>query len=455
MTVAPARRVALAVLARVRRDQAFSGPVLAGELADAHLSPQDSGLVTRLVSGVLSTSGVLDEALGRYLRQKPEPRVADVLRLAAYELLYGRAPSYAVVDQAVVAVRRVRPQAAGMANAVLRRLADDAASFPWGDPAHDRDALARATGHPRWIVDLAIDALGQSHAGDMLQSGLEPAPSYVRLDPFAGDRDRTIAGLAPAEPMPAPPDEDCLRLGAPAHAYSASEDGPRAWFAMDAAAQMAPALCRPQDGERICDLGAGRGNKTVCLQAIAVRSGGPASITAADLHAHKLRGLRERLETSGVPGVTTVAADIVDLAADAAFRMSFDTVLLDAPCTGLGTLRRYPEKRWRIGSDDVERMATVQDVLLNAASELVRPGGRLVYSTCSVAPSENGGTVERFCSTEAGSHFSRSRVDDQVPREWEMFVDADGCFQSWPTVGGPDGHFVAVLHREESAAGPK
>ena len=454
MTVAPARRVALAVLARVRRDQAFSGPVLAAELADARLSPQDSGLVTRLVSGVLSTSGVLDQALDRHLRQKPEPRVADVLRLAAYELLYGRAPSYAVVDQAVVAVRRVRPQASGMTNAVLRRLAEDAATFPWGDPAHDRDALARATGHPRWIVDLAIDALGPSHAGEMLQSGLEPAPSYVRLDPFAGDRGQTMAGLAPAEPTPAPPDEDCLRLGAPAHAYSAP-DGPRGWFAMDAAAQMAPALCRPRDGERICDLGAGRGNKTVCLQAIAVRSGGPASITAADHHAHKVRGLRERLEASGVPGVTTIAADIVDLAADSALRASFDTVLLDAPCTGLGTLRRYPEKRWRVGPDDVERMAALQDILLHAASELVRPGGRLVYSTCSVAPSENGGTVGRFCSTEAGTHFSRSPVGELEPREWEMFVDADGCFQSWPTIGGPDGHFVAVLHREQSATGPK
>jgi 16S rRNA (cytosine967-C5)-methyltransferase len=445
MTVAPARRAALKVLGRVRRDSAFAGAALASELRGSGLDVKDSALATRLVYGVLSASGILDEAIARYAHKAPEPRLADVLRLAAYELLYGRAPAYAVVDQAVASVRAIRPQAAGMANAVLRRLAADAELFPWGDPARDRDALGRLTATPRWVVDLTLDALGDTAGRQALAASLEPSPSYVRLDPFARPRDEALADLAPAEPRQSPPDPDCFVLGEPARLYS-REAPSSGWFAMDAAAQMAPALCAARPGEAVLDIGAGRGNKTLCLQVEAVRAGGVADITAVDLHEHKVRLLRERLDRSGVPGVTVLLADALDLAA-ALGPASFDAVLLDAPCTGLGTVRRYPEKRWRLDPGDVDRMATLQEALLAEAADRVRPDGRLVYSTCSLAPRENGGVVGRFLEGPRGAAYALEHVGGRVPAEWEMFVDDGGCFQSWPSDGGPDGHYVAVMRR--------
>lgn len=443
MSVAPARRIALKVLGRVRRDEAFSGPVLAAELAAASLSPDDAALATRLTYGVLASVGVLDEALGRYAKGPLEPRVRDALRLAAYELLFGHAPGYAVVDQAVESVRAVRPQAAGLANAVMRRLAESAPSFPWGDPATDRDALARLSAHPRWIVDLVLNDLGEEAGRQMLGCGTEPAPTYVRLDPFAADTGATLVALASSEPVPAPPDADCYRLGRPSAAYRSAASG--GWFAMDAAAQMAPRACAPVAGARVLDLGAGRGNKTICLQAIARRSGGPAHVTTVDVHAGKVDALRRRLDTSGVPDVDTTRGDAL-----AVFELfgadAFDTVLLDAPCTGLGTLRRYPEKRWRLDPGAPERMAEIQIPMLRAAAAVVRPGGRVVYSTCSVARAENEAVIEGFLAGAPG--FARESLRDVVPDEWAGFVTDAGMFQSWPTSEGPDGHFVAALRRE-------
>lgn len=444
MTLAPAREVALRVLGRVRRDRSYLGPVLSAELATTTLDAQDVSLVTRLVHGVLASTGVLDDVISRHTRRFPEPRVADALRLGVYELLFARAPSYAVVDQTVDAVRHARREAAPMANAVMRRVAEEAASFPWGDPLTDLDALARQTAHPRWIVDEFIRSLGPERARQALSAASEPAPTYIRLDTFAADRSVTLRALAAAEPCQSPPDPDCYLLETPARAYSAAAR--RGWFAMDAAAQMAPLLLAPAPNEHVLDAGAGRGNKTLCLQSIAVRDGSPAHITAVDLHDHKTAALKERLLDSGVPGVTCVTADARCLA-ERFPGQPFDAVLVDAPCTGLGTLRRYPEKRWRLAPGDVLRMPALQRELLGSAALVVRPGGRLVYSTCSVAEAENRGVVDAFLGSAAGAGFRVEDVRQHVTGAWDMFVDADGCFRSWPTVGGPDGHYVAVLRK--------
>lgn len=444
VTLAPARESALRVLGRIRRDRSFLGPVLSAELASSTLDPKDIALITRLVHGVLASSGVLDAAIARHARRSPEPLVADALRLGTYELLFARAPAYAVVDQTVDAVRRVRRQAAPMANAVMRRIAEDSASFPWGDPLTDLDALARQTAHPRWLVDVLFESLGAERAREALYAAGEPAPAYIRLDPFSAERTATLEALEAAAPLPSPPDPDCYVLESPARAYT--EQGRRGWFAMDAAAQMAPALLGPAPDEELLDLGSGRGNKTICLQSIAIRRGGPAHITALDLHEHKTSALKERLAGSSVPGVTCVTADALHLTGRLQDR-TFDAVLVDAPCTGLGTLRRYPEKRWRLTPDDIPRMAILQRALLESAASVVRPGGRLVYSTCSVAAAENRDVVQAFLGSAAGAGFCLQDVRPGIAAAWEMFVDADGCFQSWPRPGGPDGHYVAVLRR--------
>lgn len=447
VTVAPARIAALHVLARVRRDGAFSGPVLAGELSRAGLSADDVALATRLTYGTIGAEGVLDDALEPHLRGAVEPRIRDVLRLATFELLFGRAPAYAVVDQAVDAARHVRPQAAGLVNAVVRRVSERAADFPWGDPDTDLDALARLAGHPRWILDVAAASLGEQAAREMFACGLEPAPTFVRLDPFAEERAVTLAALGPGQPAPYPPDPDCRLLEHPRAVFGAA-GSLRGWFAMDAAAQMAPRVVAPVSGMRILDVGAGRGNKTVCLQALAVEAGGPAEITALDLHENKSAALMCRLEESGVPGVSVVTADATELPAHFGAD-AFDAVLVDAPCSGLGTLRRYPEKRWRITPRTSQRMHPLQLEFITAAARVTRLGGSVVYSTCSVAREENAGVIDDFLASDVGRGFVLEPLDEVIPAEWGTFRDERGCFQSWARSGGPDGHFVARLRRTE------
>ena len=446
MTVAAARRVALKALGRIRRDAAFSGPVLAAEISRAELSPEDVALATRLTYGVLAAQGVLDDVIGRHSHGQLEPLVRDALRLAAFEILFGRTPVYAVVDQAVSAVRRVRPQAAGLANAVLRRVAADAEEFPWGDPTTELNALARAAAHPRWIVDLVLRDLGEARGREMLGTGIDAAPTYVRLDPFAEKPATTLLTLETASPRPSPPDIDCLRLGTPAAALRRPAPG---WFPMDAAAQMAPAACRTGPGVRVLEIGAGRGNKTVCLQSIALRRGGPADILALDVHDAKTSQLRDRLATSRVPGVRAVTGDALGLDEILRAEGPFDVALLDAPCSGLGTLRRYPEKRWRLSPDTPERMSALQLSLLVAAASSVGAHGRVVYSTCSVARLENDDVVDAFLEGETGVDFEIEPLGELVPAEWSHFTTRRGCFQSWPTAGGPDGHYVAVLRRTD------
>jgi 16S rRNA (cytosine967-C5)-methyltransferase len=177
-----------------------------------------------------------------------------------------------------------------------------------------------------------------------------------------------------------------------------------------------------------------------------VRSGGPARITAIDRHPGKMARLQGRMRESSVPEVTAVVADVTTPGwADELG--GFDAVLIDAPCTGLGTLRRYPEKRWRLMPQDLRRMADLQLTMLRRVAPAVRPGGRLVYATCSVARAENGDVLDAFAQTPEGRGFAAERIDALVPAEWQAFIDEAGRFRSWPMPGGPDGHFVARLRR--------
>ncbi len=451
MSVAPARAIALKVLGAARERDAYVAPVLESHLERSALSEPDHALVTRLVRGVTETVGVLDDAIDSRLT-KPravEPRVRDALRLAAYELLFMRTPARAAVHQGVEAVRRVRPQAAGLANAVLRRLAADAETFPWGDPETDLGVLARGTGHPLWLAEMVANDAGPDAARRMLVADGEPAPLYVRHNPFVAPLDEALAVLEAdgAGPSAAPPDALSFVVADERAAVRGRALADGYFLVTDAAAQLAPLATRPEPGGSVLDAGSGRGTKTIALQALAVAAGAPANIVSLDLHAFKTALLRERLDGLGVPGITAVTADMLAPVGVPVPEGGFDAVLLDAPCTGLGTLRRHPELRWRVLPGDVERMADLQGRMLEAAASLVRPGGHVVYSTCSVTRAENDRVIEAFLGRH-GDRFATSSVADIVPAVWQRFMTPEGWFRSIPEPGGPDGHFVARLERQ-------
>ncbi|MFA5843647.1 MAG: transcription antitermination factor NusB [Coriobacteriia bacterium] len=452
VTVAPARSAALEVVRRVREKQAFASEVLDTVLRARSLREDDAALATRLAYGTVQSAGTLDEALDEHLRSPSsvEPRVRDILRLGAYELLFSRTPPRAIVHESVDAVRAVRPEAAGLANAVLRRLSERADAFPWGDPRTDDGALARATAHPRWLLDLVTRDRGRDAARRMFEADQTTAPLFLWHVPFMGTLADAMSLLEADGAMPvACEPAGCILARRAAFAVRGAAVADGRVLVADVAATVAPLAVRPMPGETIVDLTAGRGTKTVMLQAAAVSEGGPARIIAMDLHPFKVKVLTERMGVLGVPGVEAIVGDATDVIGAQGLPRAgtVDSVLVDAPCTGLGTLRRHPEKRWRASPDDVSRLAEIQSRLLEQAATLVGPGGRVVYSTCSVARAEDEDVVRGFLDGEAGEGFSVESLDEVVPASWRHRVAPEGTFLSMPEADGPDGHFVAALRR--------
>jgi len=451
-TTRTARGLALSVISDVRRREAYSPAVLDRALATSALDDRDSALATRLVYGTLGAQGTVDQVINRFAKSPSgiEPSVRDVLRAGTYELLFMRAPAHAVVNEWVALAKRSRPRAAGLVNAVLRRVAESAVGFPWGDPAVDLDALARATAHPRWLVDRLVADHGIEATRSMLESDDDAAPLYLWHDPFRGTYADAFATLAAdgAEPEPCF-HPGCLVARRPAPAVRGRAVGDGLVLITDAAAQVAPLVVGAHPSEIVVDAAAGRGTKTVQLQALSVAAGGPADLRALDLHEFKTAILARRMDELGVPGVTSAVVDAADPSGAPGVPApgTAAAVLLDAPCTGTGTLRRHPEKRWRLAPDDIRTMSKLQAHLITGLAPLVRADGSLVYSTCSVMSEENDDVVDGFLASAAGARFRPMDLDRMLPAAWRPYVGRDGRFRSLPSAGGPDGHFVAAFER--------
>lgn len=453
MSVSPARLAAYRVVKRVREREAFGPQTLDAVLTSAHLSTGDTALATRLTYGTLQTQAVLDEAIDR-VTDRPgaiEPQVRDALRIAAYELLFMRTPPRAAVHEGVELVRSARSQAAGLANAVLRKVAASVDTFPWGDPATDREALVRLTAHPRWLVDLFVSELGECDARLMLAADNEPAPLYVWHDPFMGTSAEAMDALSAdgADPvecfLPG-----CMEARVPSAAVRGEAVRAHLVEITDASAQIAARAVGAHPTGTVVDMAAGRGTKTVQLQALSVAAGAPADLFTVDIHPFKSEVLRNRMSTLGVPGVTVLTGDALDVAGIEGLPAAggADAVLLDAPCSGLGTLRRHPEKRWRVTPESIAVLAVLQSRLLEQAASLVRVGGVVVYSTCTVARAENHDVVAGFLASRAGEGFVTRTPVTELPESLRVWIGPEGWFQSQPRTGGPDGHFVAALMRE-------
>ena len=450
MTLTPARAAALSLLKQVRTRVGWSHEILADAVPGLQLDERDTAFMTRLLYGVISAEGTLDEVLDRYLDRpsRVHPHVRDALRLGVYELLFMSTPARVAVHQGVEAVRSVEGRAAGLANAVLRRVAEAAPGFPWGDPGSELDALARATAHPVWMASLFVAELGWETARAVMEANNEPAPLYLAHNPFAGPLGDLVTDLTHAGARPSligPP--GCVIAESPSAAVKSRSLADGACVVADAGAQFVGALAAPGPGRRAVELAAGRGTKSLLMQAGSLRAGGAGRIVSADLHRFKTSLLAERMERLGVPGITAVTVDTASAGAGGVLGgpLSADVVLVDAPCTGLGTLRRHPEKRWRVRPGSVEELASIGEGMLRTASRLVRPGGFVVYSTCTIADRENRQVVEGFLAGSAGDGFGTRRVDEALPDGWEGFVTPEGWFRSLPALGGPDGHFAAVL----------
>ncbi len=442
-----ARKAAAELGGIVRARRAFAQDVIASHIDAAKLPPAEKAFATRLILGVTSSQGTLDEILDRHIKnpEQIQPEIRDALRVSTYEIIFLGKDPHAAVHQGVELVKGVNRKASGLANAVLRKVVADRETFPFGDPSTDRGALSRLYAFPQWLTELLVRDKGFSAARLLMAASNEPAPLFIAVNHLkAAPADiasvlRTHAIEFSAVVVAGVAVEGCFRM---ADRQACLAKPVRSLIAQgkilicDAASQaVVEAIMPPRFPERFLEVGSGRGNKTILLQSEAMaRYGKQMSLTSLDRHDFKMKILSDRLRAYGVSYKELRTHDARRMG-DIFEPSSFDAVFIDAPCSGLGTLRRHPEIRWRITPQVIEATAELGLSLLANAARLVEVGGYLSYATCTVLSRENEGVIERFLSSTEGRGFALDPLGER------------GYFSTELTVGSPDAHFASRLVR--------
>jgi len=438
MTISPARRAAFGILRRVELEGAYAAVVLAS--LNPEMREDDRALCHELVLGVLRRQLWLDRAIEHFARRnigKIDLPVKLALRLGLYQLRFlSRIPPSAAVNESVSLVRAAGLRsAATFANAVLRH----ATREPDYDPASvvegAAEKLAIETSHPLWLIERWTSAFGLAETESLARANNEPAPVAFRFTQRRKDAKQIIeelesngAQVSPSEVAP-----DAWRIEGTG---SAVRDLARAGliYLQDEASQLVAHLLGAQPGDRVLDVCAAPGSKATHLAALAPQ----ALIIAGDLHAHRLRTLRELAKQQGAGSIAPVACDATQR--QPFNEASFARVLVDAPCSGTGTLRRNPEIRWRLNAADIGELSSKQTSILNNAAAMVGAGGRLIYSTCALEPEEDEMVVERF----AKEHDEFAAVPLAAAHDLQTET---GAIRTWPHRHGTDGFFVAAFER--------
>ncbi len=442
------RQLALEILSRIDREGAHAEPLLDTALSGrAFADPHDRGLLTELVYGTLRMRGRLDWIIDRIYRGEAsalETEVRNILRIGIYQLRFtDRIPAFAAVNEAVALTRKFRPAAAGLVNAVLRNTLRRQDAIPWPDPAKDPGkAVSVIHSHPRWLVERWFEGVGIEETAAVCRANNQIPPLALRVNTLKASRSQAMAALTEegiaADPAPFSPDGLILSSAAPRLRETASYREGLVRI-QDEASQLIARLVAPEPDEQILDLCAGTGGKTLHLAALMRNRG---KIVAVDLHPGKLALLREEAKRLGAAIVETRDADAAALPEE--FLGAFDRVLLDAPCSGLGTLRRNPEIRWRIAPADIEKCMQTQRHLLGSAAACVKPGGRLVYAVCTQTREENEAVIAGFLGERPDFTLTRPNPAEGIP---PALVGEDGFFRTFPHRHGTDGFFAALLVR--------
>jgi 16S rRNA (cytosine967-C5)-methyltransferase len=414
--VTTSRDVARATLDRVDRGGAWATLTLDGELARAGLDDRDRRLAAELVYGVLRHRTRIDHALAAHAKLSRTPaRVLTVLRVAAYQLLFLRVPSYAAVDDAVAAARVAGgAKLAGFCNAVLRKLATG------GEPPRPPGDIGLEHSLPAWIVDELAAARGGSadELAAVASAFGQPAPLVARVNPLRGDRDALIARLATegiaARPA-ATPGAALLEGGDPARSASFAAGW---WTVQDTGAQQVAltALAAVPDATRVLDACAGVGGKSTHLAELTADR---VAIDAADQSATKLGLLAGSAARLGLRSIARHVCDLLDPRAPLA--AAYPLIVLDAPCSGLGVLRRHPDAKWRITPADVPRLAALQAQLLDAVARRLAPGGTLIYSVCTFTRAEGPDQIAAFVARSGLTLVSEHRTWPDEPDAPDAF----------------------------------
>jgi 16S rRNA (cytosine967-C5)-methyltransferase len=445
---ATARSLAADILDATEKRDAWAEVLLDGALSShPELAQRDKALTTQLVYGVLRHRYRLDRYIETGAKRpinKLQSEVVTLLRLGAFQLLnLDRIPASAAVNETVtLAKTRGLPKAAGLVNAVLRAISDGRATP--AKPDGDAEELALAHSVPLWLARRWIEDEGLLGATLLAEATTSPPPLFLRaLDEGPSDeRDavlKELQSIGEAGPGSYSPKGVWIRGAGNPRELAPVREG-RA-IVQGQASQLVPLILAPQPGWRVLDLCSAPGLKTTHLAELV---GGEGSVTAVELHQHRAAEVQGLADALGYNNIKVVCADARSFASEE----PFDAILADVPCTGLGILAHAPERKWRITEAQPKELATLQGEILDNAAALLRPGGVLVYSTCTTARAENEAVVEKFLSDHPD--FSLERADAMCAIDGDL-LDAAGHLRTFPrprpTAAGSylDGFFAARL----------
>jgi 16S rRNA (cytosine967-C5)-methyltransferase len=454
--IGAARIAAFDVLAAISAGRADLPTALA--LARERLADyRDRALCSEIATGVERHRSAIDHLIAAFARrtiERLDPEVLTILRLSTYQLLHlTRVPASAVVDDAVDMTRRVKKRSAsGFVNAVLRSISRSRNALPLparpADSSHRTaalDYLSITLSHPRWLAARWYDRIGFDAAEAWQQFNNTPAPLTLRVNRLKTTPEALVARLS-AEDVGVSPGRfapDALIVdsspgggdGQPLHGSTWTEG----WFVVqDEASQLVSTLAAPPPGSRVLDACASPGGKTVAL---AAAMGNRGLLVACDVRDKRVALLKRTVTACDASVVRIVQADA---GGPLPFSTRFDCVLVDAPCSGLGTLRRDPDIRWRRREEDLPALAEAQRRMLRHAANVVAPGGRLIYATCSSEPEENEDVAAAFAADIPGFVPVDARTISGVPA---AVVDPRGHLRTAPHLHGLEAFFGAVFER--------
>jgi 16S rRNA (cytosine967-C5)-methyltransferase len=442
MQISPARRAAFEILRRVEQEDAYSSALLAR--ADNDLNEKDRALSHELVLGVLRRRLWLDRTLEHFAAREIgslDLAVTLALRLGLYQLRFlSRIPASAAINESVNLVKAARlKSAATFVNAVLRRATREPDYDPSATATDPIEKIAIETSHPRWLVARWTEQFGYEEAAAIARANNDPAPLAFRFTAGTSgetERSRVIDELrdAGSELVESQIVPGAWRAGRTSALLRQVGDRGLIYF-QDEASQLVTQLLGARAGDRVLDVCAAPGSKSTGIAVQAPDS----TIVAADLYEHRVRTMKELANHQQVNNILFVVSDATKSLPFA--ERSFDRVLVDAPCSGTGTLRHNPDIRWRLQPADIAELAGKQKQILETASAMVRPGGLLLYSTCSLEKDENEAVIQEFLEHHPDFLVSRFETHDDLQTK-------GGALRTWPHRQDVDGFFVMALQRK-------
>ena len=452
-TVISGRSLALEVLIEVDRDQAFSNLALNAALKREGFDRREAGLATEIVYGTLSRLNTIDWMANQFLKkpmQKLEPWLRNLLRMSIYQLHYlDRIPDHAIVNEAVKEAKKHGHKGmVGLVNGVLRNYirSKQELTVPAQWPKFKKIAIEHS--HPEWLVKRWLSTFGEKDTIQMCQTNNQPPPVSVRVNELRASKQTVVEQLKKEHPDAIIQESSLSNTGL---LVSQAGNAAASWSfregfctIQDESSMLVGFAVNPKPGMSVLDTCAAPGGKTTHL---AEKMGNEGVIIALDIHPHKLKLIQENANRLGITIIHTKQADARDLPADLS-TAPFDRILVDAPCSGFGVIRRKPDLKWQRQEKDIAAIAQMQVEILKQAAGWLKPGGTLIYSTCTVDPEENARLVHRFLDENQEFSLDSSLIQDMPTVLHPHFHKSGGYIQILPHHFGSDGFFISRLKKQ-------